>query len=125
MTKTHHQSTNKHPSNYELGRRAELAALQRYIALGYQTIDRNVRRSAGEIDLIVAKESMVVFVEVKYRSTHLFGLPTEAVGRRKQQKVRSAAAEWLTGQKKKFSDLRFDVASVDKGLNVELYRGAF
>ncbi len=125
MTNQQHPTDENRPNNYELGRTAERAALQRYEDSGYSTIDTNVRESAGEIDLILHKDSTVVFVEVKYRSSHLFGLPVEAVGRRKQQKVRGAAAEWLTSQASKFAEIRFDVASVDRGLNVEIYRGAF
>lgn len=125
MTKRFQSGQQDYPSSYELGRRAESAALKRYVDSGYSTIDTNVRKNAGEIDLILCKDSTVVFVEVKYRSSHLFGLPAEAVGRRKQQKVRGAAAEWLTSQAAKFKDIRFDVASVDRGLNVEIYRGAF
>ncbi len=125
MTNQFKSDTPKQPSSFELGRRAEEAALKRYEDSGYATIDTNVRKSAGEIDLILSKDSMVVFVEVKYRSSHMFGLPVEAVGKRKQQKVRGAAAEWLVSQASKFRDIRFDVASVDRGLNVEIYRGAF
>lgn len=61
----------------------ELAA--RYLQrIGYKIIDRNFRRGYGEIDIVVVdpsirSEKVLVFVEVKTRTSGNFGSPLEAI----------------------------------------------
>ena len=50
----------------------------------YRVLARNWRCSSGELDLIVGRCDMVVFSEVKTRSSTSFGWPAEAVDRRRQ-----------------------------------------
>ncbi|MFP5299074.1 MAG: YraN family protein, partial [Actinomycetota bacterium] len=61
-----------------LGRSGEDLAAAFYERQGF-TVSRNYRCREGEIDLIAARGSLVVFCEVKTRSTDYFGLPAEAV----------------------------------------------
>jgi putative endonuclease len=101
----------------DLGRRAhgrfgEDRAAAWYEANGYEVVARNWRRRDGELDLIVRRESMIVFVEVKARASEAFGWPAEAVGPAKQRRIRALAVAFLAESKLKASELRFDVASV-------------
>lgn len=46
---------------------------------GYKIIDRNFRKGYGEIDIICLKNNILVFVEVKTRTSNVFGTPFEAI----------------------------------------------
>ena len=67
---------------------------------------------------------LVVFCEVKSRTSTAFGAPVEAVTREKQMRIRRLAARWLEESSFRPIEIRFDVASVLGGeLTVEA--GAF
>lgn len=95
-----------------------------YEARGYTIVARNWRCREGELDLVVRRERLVVFSEVKSRSSTLFGAPVEAVTRDKQVRLRRLAARWLDEAGVRFRELRFDVVSV-LGDEVEVLEGAF
>ncbi|HET9928655.1 MAG TPA: YraN family protein, partial [Rubrobacter sp.] len=62
---------------------------------GYALVERNYRTRRGEIDLIVRKDDILVFVEVKLRRQIKYGDPLEAVTHRKQNTIRSVAEHYL------------------------------
>ncbi|HEX3325956.1 MAG TPA: YraN family protein [Actinomycetota bacterium] len=95
-----------------LGRAGEQLAARRYTRQGFAILDRNYRCPQGEIDIVAAREKLLVFCEVKCRHTSQWGEPSEAVGWRKQQRLRRLAAAWLADRRPAFSELRFDVVSV-------------
>jgi putative endonuclease len=95
-----------------------------YEALGYRVIDRNWHCREGELDLVLRKGRLMVFCEVKTRTTDAFGVPAEAVTRAKQDKVRHAARRYLQDPPFRPLEVRFDVAAV-MGDQVELIQGAF
>jgi len=57
---------------------------------GYQIISRNFKTKYSEIDLIAKKDNSLVFVEVKTRVGNDFGLPEEAINRRKRSRLKRA-----------------------------------
>jgi len=59
---------------------------------GYKILDLNFRTKYGEIDIVARDGDVLVFVEVKTRSSQQFGLPEEAVGYHKLQHLQKAAA---------------------------------
>ena len=87
-------------------------------------LDRNWRGSGGELDLVLGRDGTVVFCEVKTRSSTAYGHPAEAVDRRKQQRIRSLATQWLRQHHEPAAHLRFDVACVLNG-RLEVLEGAF
>ena len=99
-------------------------AERRYRRDGYRVLARNWRCSSGELDLIVGLGDMVVFSEVKTRSSTSFGRPAEAMDRRRQVRLRSAAAAWLRSTGTRLTEVRFDVVLVLLG-RVERLEGAF
>lgn len=112
-------------SNKDFGQWGETLAAERYSSLGFDVLDRNWRCRDGEIDLIVAHHSTVVFVEVKTRTSSQYGSAAEAVGWQKQRKIRSVALQWLTETPGSFGELRFDVATVDGTGEVTVYESCF
>ncbi len=119
--------------NKELGRRGEDAAARWYLESGYDILDRNWRRREGELDLVVGRDDMVVFVEVKTRSSDRYGSGFHAVNRVKQQRIRRLAADWLAERRRSgrgaaggfVSDIRFDVADVDQRGHLRVREGCF
>ncbi len=118
-----------------LGRAGEDLAAGWYEAHGYEVLARNWRCREGELDIVARRDRLVVFCEVKARTSDAFGLPAEAVGRLKQARVRRLAALWYADQASAGGDgglgrgrrggpARFDVASVLAGA-VEVVEGAF
>lgn len=98
-----------------LGAYGEELVAQRYVRLGYEVVGRNWRSRHGEIDLILARGELVVFCEVKTRSSDRFGAPVEAVTRMKQLRLRRLAGQWLTSSPRHPRRVRFDVAAVTGG----------
>ena len=95
-----------------------------YEAKGYTVVDRNWRCRQGELDLVARRGRVVVFCEVKTRSSTAFGAPVEAVTRTKQARLRVLAARWLEDSDLVAREIRFDVASVLQG-DIEVLEGAF
>ena len=84
-----------------------------YTDAGYRVLDRNWRCREGELDVVVARDSVLVFCEVKTRRSTAFGSPAEAVTVTKQRRIRTLAMRWLDEHPAaRARTLRFDVASV-------------
>ncbi len=47
--------------------------------LGYKILERNYRIRGGEIDIVAKDKDILVFIEVKTRWSHEYGLPTESM----------------------------------------------
>ena len=107
-----------------LGASGETSVAAWYETHGYVVLARNWKVRAGELDLVVQRGRVVVFCEVKTRSTLDFGSPAEAVGASKRQRVRHLAALWLESAPRRPAEIRFDVATV-VGDDIEVIEGAF
>lgn len=116
-------------NNKVLGVQGEQVAAAYLTAHGYRIRERNFRCRLGEIDLIAEEGGRVVFVEVKTRRGHHYGLPQEAVNRAKQERLRRLAEYYLRGHGGLDRPCRFDVLAItalpDGTARVELIRGAF
>ena len=95
-----------------LGSRGERIAARHLRAQGYRIIKRNFRCPLGEIDLIACDGATVVFVEVKTRTGRGFGAPFEAVGTRKQRKMRDVALYYIKSMRGPMPPARFDIVSI-------------
>jgi putative endonuclease len=95
-----------------LGRRAEGLAAEHMQGLGYTILARNWRRPEGELDLVVGRDSLCVFVEVRSRTGEERGHPLETVDARKRGRVRRAARMYLDAEQPAATCFRFDVIGV-------------
>jgi putative endonuclease len=97
----------------DLGARGEDVAARRYERAGFDVVERNWRCKEGELDLVLRRGALVVFCEVKTRSTDRFGSGAASVDARRQRRLRNAALMWLRSCPDAGRlDLRFDVALV-------------
>ena len=110
------------------GKKGEDAAASFLAKEGYKIIERNFRCPLGEIDIVALDKGVLVFVEVKTRSSNKFGLPEEAVNRRKQHQMAKAAQFYISRKKLFNSPARVDVVAVilsDEKIEVRVIRNAF
>jgi len=95
-----------------LGREGERIAERFLTKKGYKLVERNYRCAAGELDLIVLDQRVIVFVEVKTRTGMGYGTALEAVEARKQRKMIYAAQFFLNAKKLSQREARFDVIGI-------------
>jgi putative endonuclease len=79
---------------------------------GYRIVDRNWRVRQGEIDIIAEKENEIVFVEVKTRTSDLFGGPEESMTIEKQNRVIRASLAYLHNNNYLQRDWRVDFIGI-------------
>jgi putative endonuclease len=101
------------PAHQQTGRRGEEAAYFHLRKLGYTIVARNFRspRCRGEIDLIGWEKDVLVFVEVKTRTTRDIKPGEAAVDRHKRREIAAVARDYLRGLPPS-CQWRFDVVSV-------------
>lgn len=95
-----------------LGRQGEDAATQYLENNNYQVLCRNYSCRLGEIDIVACERDVIVFVEVRSRSSNDYGLPQESVTSRKKMKLRQLAWHYLKSVGKTNASCRFDVIAV-------------
>ncbi|OEK05804.1 YraN family protein [Roseivirga misakiensis] len=93
------------------GKKGEDIACDFLEEIGYEIISRNYRFKRSEIDIICNGEGLLIFVEVKTRTSRAFGQPETFVSESQQIAINSGAEEYLT-QSNWLGDIRFDVVSV-------------
>ena len=80
---------------------------------GYTLVARNFRSRYGEIDLVVERGGVIVFVEVRSRRGDRFGTALESIDARKQRQIGRMAAEFLARRRLGDRRARFDVVAVE------------
>jgi putative endonuclease len=99
-------------SELALGPAGERLAAKFLRKLGYRILAHGHRQRLGEIDLIALDGNCIVFVEVKTWKSSSAGDPSEAVDRRKQEKITRAALIYLKKRRLLEQPARFDVISI-------------
>jgi putative endonuclease len=82
----------------------------------------------GEIDLIMQDLNTLVFVEVRYRKSTVYGSPLETITQSKQNKIRLTAESYLSKHKLNNIDCRFDIVGLSGNIAspaIEWIKNAF
>ena len=95
----------------DLGRQGEAIAKTHLLNLGYEILDENWTHGKLEVDLIAWKNSVIIFTEVKTRSSNGFGEPEDFVDNRKQKLLADAADEYIYLMNHQ-GDVRFDIIAI-------------
>ncbi len=97
----------------EIGAEGEDLAVRTLKKSGYRIIQKNYRTKFGEIDIVAEHKDCLVFVEVKRRSTGIYGMSFDAVGIRKKRHIIRTAQCYLKEFKCENRKTRFDVVGID------------
>ncbi len=114
----------------------EDAVCSRLVEKGHRIIERNFRKSFGEIDIISQIDNIIVFTEVKTRQENSMVSGLEAVTPAKQKKIILTADHYLCniypGLQNRTLYPRYDIAEViiTRGstpmvLRIDIYENAF
>jgi putative endonuclease len=111
-----------------LGARGESLACQALEGRGYLVLHRRYRTRYGELDIVAQEAGVLVFVEVRARTSGRFGHPADSVTRQKQQRVAAMAEAYLGLEGQHDRVCRFDVVAVETDTEpprVTIYPDAF
>ena len=94
--------------------------------LGFKILERNYRKTYGEIDIIAIEKNVLSFVEVKTRTSDLFGSPLESITPWKLRSLIKTAQYYKMTHLNLPESLRIDAVSViingDEVKSVDLMR---
>src|SRR5574344_1083129 len=97
----------------EKGAMGEKLAQEFLIKNGYEIIETNKHFSnLCEIDIIAKEKNVIVFVEVKTRSSDFCGNPLEAITKKKYDNIKTGVFSYLKDTKVKHSAFRIDAISI-------------
>lgn len=93
------------------GKYAEGIACQYLHEKGFEILHQNWRHGHFEIDLIVSKNGVIHFIEVKARWGLQFGHPEESVSKKKFRHIQNASNAYL-GIHHQWNRIQFDILSI-------------
>lgn len=100
-----------------LAREGEEIAVKYLRKLGYEIIDRNFRARNTELDVVAVHNNILVFVEVKTRTSNQFGTPLEQITYWKLKSLIKAAQFYKLTHKNLPDLMRIDAVSVQYNSN--------
>ncbi len=96
-----------------IGKEGEEKASKYLKRKGYKIIEENFKCREGEVDIIAKdKNTDLVFVEVKTRTTSKYGTPAEAVNQIKKEHIQKVARYYILKNKLINKAIRFDVIEI-------------
>ena len=107
------------------GKIGELIAQQYLESCGYRLLEKNFSCRSGEIDIIANKNNIMIFLEVKTRTSDLYGKPIESIGINKVNRIRKISNIYMARSEIfQHFDIRFDVISIfiKRGIVESLYQ---
>jgi putative endonuclease len=111
-----------------LGKKGEDIAADFLLLKNYEILEKNWRFGKSEVDLIAMFNGVLIFIEVKTRSTDAFGKPEEFVSQKKQDMITFAAPRYMEKIKHDWA-IRFDIISIiankDDTYSIEHIEDAF
>ncbi len=96
----------------KLGEAGESKAAMYLDSHGFQILERNYRCRFGEIDIIAMEGSTLCFMEVKTRSSTAYGMPSQAVIKKKEQRIQKSAQIYLRRCPVAYREIRIDIIEV-------------
>jgi putative endonuclease len=99
-------------NSHDLGRRSEMLAAGYLERHGYTVLDRNYRAGHKEIDIVVRRQQVIAFVEVKARVGTSHGHPLEAITWKKRRELAHAARAWIRMHDAPGCAYRFDAIAI-------------
>ncbi|QLE79108.1 YraN family protein [Francisella sp. Scap27] len=110
----------------QIGSKAESQACDFLKYHGIEILEQNFKALPyGEIDIIALDQNVLIFVEVKFRKSNVFGFAQEMVTLAKQSKIINTANIFLQ-QNDLYQDIecRFDVVAINNN-DINWVKNAF
>lgn len=98
-------------SKKRVGDWGEKQAREWLVSQGVEVLHHNWRSGHKEIDIIARQRDVLIFIEVKCRSTSIFAPPETAVNAKKWKNIGIAATDYMI-KNKYFGKFRFDILAV-------------
>ncbi|MFC1678374.1 YraN family protein [Patescibacteria group bacterium] len=99
--------------NQLVGKFGEKIAEEYLERKGYKILDRNIKTSYQEIDIIAEKQKRIIFVEVKTRTSSIHGYADESLDRRKMINLKKAVNYYLINENLYTDEIGVDLVAVD------------
>jgi len=96
-----------------LGKLGEDLACRELERRGHTIVERRFRTEQGELDIVSQHNGVTVFVEVRAKSSALFGDGAESVTLQKQNRLVTMAQVYVTHHRLEDTPCRFDVVSIE------------
>ncbi len=98
----------------QTGKHGELLAVRYLVEKGYTILHQNWRHGNWEVDIIACRNKRLHIVEVKTRTSTIFGFPEDNMDQKKMQYLINAAEEYMY-QHPQWQQLQFDILSITIG----------
>lgn len=98
--------------NITRGKEGECIAKKHLTSKGYVILETNYRNRIGEIDLIALDEDILVFIEVKTRTSTKYGYAFEAVDYKKQKKILNTSLVYVKYKNYIDTQIRYDIIEI-------------
>jgi putative endonuclease len=113
----------------DIGRLGERLAQDFLRKQGFRIIDTNYRCPEGEIDIVALQNDCLVFIEVRTKTSPVFGSPEESVTQTKKKKLIAAARHYRQSHDHLPASWRIDFVAVElnhkaKPIRIELIENA-
>lgn len=95
---------------------------------GLRILQSNYRFARAEVDIIAEEGEILVFCEVKMRTSDQYGAPEYAITPRKQRQLKKAALGYLAQRGIRDKICRFDVVAIEQfgtAMEIRHLRNAF
>ncbi len=101
------------PAASSVGKSGEAYVAKVLQRRGYRILARNWRIREGELDIVAENPNgVIVFVEVKSRTSVSYGDPLEGINSEKLLRIQRLALAWLATNQRLGSNYQIDVAGV-------------
>lgn len=106
------------------GRISEWLAAAWLLIHGYRILALRYRTPLGEIDIVARKRDLIIFVEVKARSSHQSAV--DAVSAPSRRRIRAASDIWISRQVNAAAfSMRYDILAITPGKFPRHFKDAF
>jgi len=105
-----------------LGQRGEALAAEELTRQGYTLCDRNWRCPAGEVDIVVRRDDVWTFFEVRTRRGVSFGMPEESLTVPKRRRMAEVALSYLNEHGLDDANWRLGLVAIELDLAGHLLR---
>jgi len=100
--------------NKKIGNFGEELAIDHLKKKGYKIIEKNLKLSYKELDIIAKYKGKIIFVEVKTRTSLLFGSAEDAMSSKKLHHLKKAISMYVNCNKNiNPNEVRLDLICID------------